>query len=278
MGLFSEQKKKGMRYFLYIAYDGTDFLGWQSQPEGRTVQGELEQRLSTMLRHPISITGAGRTDTGVHASRMVCHLDLDLSGREMEEMTYRLRRFLPPDIALLEVRRVTADAHVRFDAISRRYGYHVRTTASPFTRKYCTLVPESLDFEAMNQAATYLIGEHDFTTFSKKHSQVKTHNCIVTEAKWERDRSFGECCYTFHITANRFLRNMVRGIVGTLFEVGRGKMYPSDFGDLLAARDRSLCGSSAPSEGLFLEEVTYPESIFLSDAGPEAPLQDTPKE
>ena len=267
-----------MRYFLYIAYDGTDFLGWQSQPEGRTVQGELEQRLSTMLRHPISITGAGRTDTGVHASLMVCHLDLDLPGREMEEMVYRLRRFLPHDIALLEVRRVTADAHARFDAISRRYGYHVRTTASPFTRKYCTLVPESLDFEAMNQAATYLIGEHDFTTFSKKHSQVRTHNCIVTEAKWKRDRSFGECCYTFHITANRFLRNMVRGIVGTLFEVGRGKMDPSAFRDLLTARDRSLCGSSAPSEGLFLEEVTYPESIFLSDTGPVAPHQDTPKE
>lgn len=254
-----------MRYFLYIAYDGTDFLGWQSQPEGRTVQGELELRLSTMLRRPISITGAGRTDTGVHAARMACHLDLDLSGKEMDQVTYRLRRFLPPDIALLDVRRVTADAHARFDAVSRRYGYHVRTEASPFTRKYCTLVPETLDFGAMNEAASHLIGEHDFTTFSKKHSQVKTHNCTVTEAKWERDSSFGECCYTFHITANRFLRNMVRGIVGTLFDVGRGRMEPSAFRDLLTARDRSLCGSSAPSEGLFLEEVTYPASIFELD-------------
>nr|WP_321776136.1 tRNA pseudouridine(38-40) synthase TruA [uncultured Porphyromonas sp.] len=254
-----------MRYFLYIAYDGTDFLGWQSQPEGRTVQGELEQRLSTMLRRPISITGAGRTDAGVHASQMVCHLNLDLSQGEMEQVTYRLRRFLPPDIALLEVRRVTEDAHARFDAVSRRYGYHVRTEASPFTRKYCTLIPETLDFEVMNEAASHLIGEHDFTTFSKKHSQVKTHICTVTEAKWERCSSCDECSYTFHIAANRFLRNMVRGIVGTLFEVGRGKMEPSAFGDLLTARDRSLCGSSAPSEGLFLEEVTYPASIFELD-------------
>ncbi|MDD7468292.1 MAG: tRNA pseudouridine(38-40) synthase TruA [Porphyromonas sp.] len=254
-----------MRYFLYIAYDGTDFLGWQSQPEGRTVQGELEQRLSTMLRRPISITGAGRTDAGVHASQMVCHLNLDLSQGEMEQVTYRLRRFLPPDIALLEVRRVTEDAHARFDAVSRRYGYHVRTEASPFTRKYCTLIPETLDFEVMNEAASHLIGEHDFTTFSKKHSQVKTHICTVTEAKWERCSSCDECSYTFHIAANRFLRNMVRGIVGTLFEVGRGKIEPSDFGDLLTARDRSLCGSSAPSEGLFLEEVTYPASIFELD-------------
>ena len=254
-----------MRYFLYIAYDGTDFLGWQSQPEGRTVQGELEQRLSTMLRRPISITGAGRTDAGGHASQMVCHLNLDLSQGEMEQVTYRLRRFLPPDIALLEVRRVTEDAHARFDAVSRRYGYHVRTEASPFTRKYCTLIPETLDFEVMNEAASHLIGEHDFTTFSKKHSQVKTHICTVTEAKWERCSSCDECSYTFHIAANRFLRNMVRGIVGTLFEVGRGKMEPSAFGDLLTARDRSLCGSSAPSEGLFLEEVTYPASIFELD-------------
>lgn len=254
-----------MRYFLYLAYDGTDFLGWQIQPAGRTVQGELEQRLSTMLRHPISITGAGRTDAGVHASQMVCHLNLDLSQGEMEQVTYRLRRFLPPDIALLEVRRVTEDAHARYDAVSRRYGYHVRTEASPFTRKYCTLIPETLDFVAMNEAASHLIGEQDFTTFSKKHSQVKTHICTVTEARWVRDSSFGECCYTFHITANRFLRNMVRGIVGTLFEVGRGKIEPSDFGDLLTARDRSLCGSSAPSEGLFLEEVTYPASIFELD-------------
>ena len=254
-----------MRYFLYLAYDGTDFLGWQIQPEGRTVQGELEQRLSTMLRRPISITGAGRTDTGVHAARMACHLDLDLSGDEMEQVTYRLRRFRPPDIALLEVRRVTEDAHARYDAVSRRYGYHVRTEASPFTRKYCTLVPETLDFAAMNEAASHLIGEHDFTTFSKKHSQVKTHICTVTEAKWERCSSCDECSYTFHIAANRFLRNMVRGIVGTLFEVGRGKIEPSDFGDLLTARDRSLCSSSAPSEGLFLEEVTYPASIFEFD-------------
>ena len=254
-----------MRYFLYLAYDGTDFLGWQIQPAGRTVQGELEQRLSTMLRRPISITGAGRTDAGVHASQMVCHLNLDLSLGEMEQVTYRLRRFLPPDIALLEVRRVTEDAHARYDAVSRRYGYHVRTKASPFTRKYCTLVPETLDFAAMNEAASHLIGEHDFTTFSKKHSQVKTHICTVTEARWVRDSSFGECCYAFHITANRILRNMVRGIVGTLFEVGRGRMEPSAFGDLLTARDRSLCGSSAPSEGLFLEEVTYPASIFEFD-------------
>lgn len=252
------------RYFLYLSYDGTDFLGWQSQPEGRTVQGELEQRLSTLLRRPISVVGAGRTDSGVHASQMVFHLDLEYPSEDPEELIFRLRRFLPSDIAIHGIRRVTEGAHARFDAVSRLYGYHVRTSPSPFTRKYCTLLPKGTDFEAMNRAARYLIGEHDFTTFSKTHSQVRTHLCTVTEAQWEREGE-EEGRYVFHIRANRFLRNMVRAIVGTLLEVGSGRITPEDFRDKLAAMDRSVCGTTAPSEGLFLEEVSYPEEIFVAD-------------
>lgn len=250
------------RYFLYLSYDGTDFLGWQTQPEGRTVQGELEQRLSTLLRRPISIAGAGRTDTGVHAGQMVCHLDLKTPEEDPEELVYRLRRFLPPDIAVSETLRVRDDAHARFDAVSRLYGYHVRTSPSPFTRKYCTLVPESTDFEAMNRASSHLLGTHDFTTFSKKHSQVRTHLCTVSEARWEREGEGDR--YVFHIRANRFLRNMVRATVGTLLEVGSGKISSEDFRDKLLSRDRSQCGTTAPSEGLFLEEVTYPEELFMA--------------
>lgn len=253
------------RYFLYLSYDGTDFLGWQTQPEGRTVQGELEQRLSTLLRRPISIVGAGRTDTGVHASQMVCHLDLDETSEDAQDLIYRLRRFLPPDIAVLEIRKVSEEAHARFGALSRLYGYHVRTSASPFTRRYCTIVARSTDFDAMNRAAGYLLGTHDFTTFSKKHSQVKTHFCTVTEATWQSEGEPEERRYVFHIRANRFLRNMVRAIVGTLFEVGSGKITPEDFRDKLSAMDRSLCGTTAPSEGLFLEEVTYPEELFMEE-------------
>lgn len=249
------------RYFLYLSYDGTDFLGWQRQPEGRTVQGVLEERLSTILRQPTTILGAGRTDTGVHARLMVCHLDLDMERDAAEELVFRLRRFLPPDISVSGIKPVSPDAHARYDATSRRYGYYVLTQTSPFLRRYRTLVPETLNFGAMNDAARCLIGRHDFTTFSKKHSQVKTHLCTVTEASWHLGRDPEE--WVFHITADRFLRNMVRSIVGTLFDVGRGRITPQDFEGKLAAMDRSLSGTSAPSEGLFLEEITYPGAIFI---------------
>lgn len=255
-----------MRYFLYIAYDGTDFLGWQRQPEGRTVQGVLEERLSTIARRPLEVVGAGRTDTGVHAREMVCHIDLNMEPKEVAGLCHRLRRFLPDDMALLGVRQVTPEAHARYDALSRRYLYRLRTDYSPFERRYSAITAQRLDFDAMNRAAESLLGEHDFTTFSKKHSQVRTHLCRVTEAAWEEGAEPGS--HLFHITADRFLRNMVRAIVGTLLEVGRGRMTPEEFVRCLDARDRSLAGTSAPAGGLFMEMVTYPEVLFV---GP--PLQ-----
>lgn len=248
------------RYFLTLGYAGGDFLGWQKQPSGRTVQGVLEEHLSTLLQQEISVTGAGRTDTGVHARWMACHADLTLAeGTTPADLVYRANRFLPPDIKLYGMYEVVPDAHARFSATERRYGYYVRTHPSPFGRELWVEVPE-LDFDAMNRAASALIGTHDFTTYSKKHSNVHTHICTVTEAEWAKECP-GE--WVFHIRSNRFLRNMVRAIVGTLMAVGRGRMSPDTPADILAKQDRSLCASSAPAEGLFLEYIGYPPELFV---------------
>ena len=250
------------RYFLTLAYKGTDFLGWQKQPSGRTVQGTLEEALTTILRRETPVTGAGRTDTGVHASRYVCHLDLDKTPEEARELVFRANRLLPRDIRLYDIREVRPEAHARFDALSRSYGYYVTRRATPFSYEEEVELPAAgLDFERMNLAARHLLGTHDFTTFSKGHTDVKTHLCTVSEAEWRALP--GEGRWVFRITANRFLRNMVRATVGTLFDVGRGKLSPEDFGEKLEARDRSLAGTSAPPQGLFLEEIAYPSDLYL---------------
>ncbi len=249
------------RYFLTLGYDGTDFLGWQSQPTGRTVQGVLEDRLSILLRQEIAVTGAGRTDAGVHARWMACHADFVLpEGVTPPDLLFRANRFLPPDITLYGLYPVKDDAHARFDATERRYGYYVRTCPSPFGRHLQVTVPE-LDFAAMNEAAAGLIGTHDFTTYSKKHSNVHTHLCTVSEAEWQRIGPGEE--WVFHISSNRFLRNMVRAIVGTLIEVGRGKISPEAPAHYLARQDRSLAATSAPAQGLFLEYIRYPLDLFV---------------
>ena len=252
----------GRRYFLTLAYKGTGFLGWQKQPSGRTVQGVLEEALATILRRETPVTGAGRTDTGVHASRYICHLDLDRTPEEARELVFRANRLLPRDLRLYDIREVRPGAHARFDALSRSYGYYVTRRATPFTYEEEVELPATgLDFDRMNAAAEYLLGTHDFTTFSKGHSDVRTHLCTVTEARWIERSEEGQ--WLFRITANRFLRNMVRATVGTLFEVGRGKLSPEGFRERLEARDRSLAGTSAPPQGLFLEEIVYPEGIYL---------------
>ena len=249
------------RYFLTLGYKGTGYLGWQRQQSGRTVQGVLEDHLSVMLGRPVPVTGAGRTDTGVHAARQVCHIDLGMAPGEARDLLFRANRFLPPDLRLFDIREVRSDAHARFDAVSRTYLYRVSRQPTPFDYELVTPIPASgLDFDRMNVAAAALPGEREFTTFSKTGTDVRTDLCRVTEAVWLET---GEGRWAFRITANRFLRNMVRAIVGTLFDVGRGKMTPEDFAARLAARDRRLAASSAPARGLFLAEIEYPEALFL---------------
>lgn len=249
------------RFLIELQYDGTDFVGWQEQPNGRTVQGELQERLSTILRTPIKIVGAGRTDTGVHATSMIAHLDVSQElGERLPDAIYRLNRFLPPDIFVLRLQRVAPDFHARFSATSRSYGYYITLYPSPFRRKYHTLVTTPLDFEQMNEAARKLLGQHDFSSFSKKHSDVTNHLCTVTQAEWQ-EHCEGE--WVFRITANRFLRSMVRALVGTLFEVGTGHLTPEEFATILEQADDQYPFNTAPATGLRLESVTYPPHLLL---------------
>lgn len=249
------------RYFIDLSYDGTDFYGWQIQPGTRTVQGEIERTLSTIARRDVGVTGAGRTDTGVHARHMIAHVDLPFGLSDMEELIFRANRLIGSDIALHSVREVTLEGHARFSALSRTYRYYVSRVANPFMRKYQTFLPtEGLDFELMNTAAQALVGRQDFTTFSKKHSNVFTHICDVRHAEWHKVDADH---YYFEITADRFLRNMVRSTVGTLLEVGRGKISPTEFWERLYAQDRTQAGNTAPAQGLFLEKIVYPTDIYI---------------
>ena len=247
------------RYFIYFSYDGAAYHGWQAQPNAVTVQQVLEEALATLMRRPIPLMGAGRTDAGVNAACMVAHGDFP---REIDEqqLVYKLNRILPPDIAVSGVRRVKDDAHARFDALSRRYNYHVVTAKSPFARRYACRVMPGVDFDAMNRAAEILYEYSDFTSFSKLHTDVKTNNCKVTHAAWRR---VGEHEWVFEIEADRFLRNMVRAIVGTLLLVGRGKMTLDGFRAVIENKARGEAGDSAMGEALFLVEVKYPDDIFL---------------
>lgn len=258
----TERAEGVARYLITIAYDGRAFQGWQVQPEGRTVQGTLEHCLSVMLQQPFSITGAGRTDTGVHAKAMTAHFDFPKEEEQrLVELIFRLNRFLPPEVRVTALRRVREDFHARFSAVARQYGYYITLQDSPFERCFYTRIAWELDFERMNEAAQYLLGRHDFTTFSKGNSDVHTHICEVSRAEWVPcDSEQGH--YKLVYVSNRFLRNMVRATVGTLFEVGRGRITPEEFRQRLMAQDRSLAGTSAPSEGLFLEHVTYPEELL----------------
>lgn len=247
------------RYFIYLSYDGSNYHGWQIQPNAATVQETLEKALTLLMRQPVEITGAGRTDTGVNASTMVAHADFP-GEIDCKQTVYRLNRMLPPDIAIHSIKAVTETAHARFDALSRRYRYHISTAKNPFTRRYSCRVTGELDFEAMNSAAATLPEYTDFTSFSKLHTDTKTNNCKVTKAQWVQT-SASE--WYFEIEADRFLRNMVRAIVGTLLMVGRGKISVEGFREIIEKKQRSEAGDSALAQALFLEEVKYPENIFL---------------
>ena len=249
-----------MRYFITLAYDGTDFHGSQTQPNGNTVQAELEAALATILRDPVPVTFAGRTDAGVHAEKMVAHFDFENEKMVNDKMVNRLNGLLPDSIAVSAIKRVTEEAHARFDATSRTYRYRITTRKDPFTFRTHTRVAPGLDFGAMNDAAQLLLGQQDFAAFCRTHTDVKTTICDVREARWiveNEDEAY------FVITADRFLRNMVRAVVGTLFEVGKHKMTKAQFGEVIASHDRCQAGHSAPAEGLSLVEITYPQNIYL---------------
>lgn len=250
------------RYFIYLGYDGTNYHGWQVQPNGASVQEELQRALSVLMRRPMEVVGAGRTDAGVHARLMVAHVDFD-APIDTLRMTDKLNRLLPPDIAVYRIRRVTDDAHARFNATYRRYQYHLVTSKNPFRRHYAWRVFQSLDFEAMNRAASVLFEYTDFTSFSKLHTDVKTNNCRIMHARWER---LSDDEWVFTIQADRFLRNMVRAVVGTLVEVGRGKLSIEGFRQVIEAKDRCSAGTSVPGNALFLVDVGYPEHLFLDAA------------
>lgn len=249
-----------MRYFIWLSYIGTAYCGWQRQPNGMSVQQRVEEALATVLRRPTPLTGAGRTDAGVHARRMAAHLDTDVPIDDPAGLVGRLNRLLPPDIAVWSLDAVRPDAHARFSATARTYEYTVTGVKDPFAPPAVhRMVLRGVDFEAMNRAATTLLDYRDFTSFSKLHTDVKTNLCHVTRAEWRRqgDR------WTFTITADRFLRNMVRAVVGTLFQVGKGRLSVEDFAAVIEAKDRGRAGSSAPGHALYLEAVGYPEELYL---------------
>ena len=252
-----------MRYFITLSYDGTNYSGWQTQPDATTVQETIEQALTLVARspEPIAILGAGRTDAGVHARGMVAHVDLPMSPDEARQLIYRTDRYLPHDIALYDIRPVREEAHARFSATSRTYRYYVTLRKDPFQEARMLRLYFPLDFDRMNEAAGRLKDFTDFTSFSKLHTDVKTNNCRVTEAYWQPGAHDGEWIFT--ITADRFLRNMVRAIVGTLLQVGKGRLSPEDFAAIIESKDRGRAAASAPAHALYLEHVAYPPSIYL---------------
>lgn len=247
------------RYFVYFSYDGAAYHGWQVQPNAVTVQQVMEEALAKLMRVPVPLVGAGRTDAGVNASCMVAHADFP-NEIDVQQLIYKLNKILPPDIAVSNIRRVKDDAHARFDALARRYRYRVVTAKSPFVRRYACRVMQDIDFDAMNAAARLLYEYTDFTSFSKLHTDVKTNNCKVTYAAWHK---VGENEWVFEIEADRFLRNMVRAIVGTLLLVGRGKMTIDGFRAVIEKKARGEAGDSAMGEALFLVNVEYPSHLFI---------------
>ncbi len=234
-----------------MAYDGSDYHGWQIQPNGKTVQQIMEHSLSTLLHEEISVTGAGRTDTGVHASFFVAHFDT--RNPQPEQFVFKLNRFLPHDIVVHKIIPVPDNWHARFSATYRTYHYHISTIKPLFTRKYSHHMFGSLDVIAITQCCQIIKETTDFTSFSKLHTDVKTNNCKVMTADWQEV----ENGYLFEIKADRFLRNMVRSLVGTLLDVGQGKLSIEQFRDIVDARDRSKAGQSAPAQGLFLVDIGY---------------------
>ncbi len=251
-----------MRYFIQFSYFGKAYHGWQNQPNAITVQEVLEKALSTLLRQKVEVVGAGRTDTGVHAKEMFAHFDFD-PIEDTAQLVYRLNAFLPEDIAVQDIHRMVPGAHARFDAVERSYEYWLVREKNPFYFDHAHVVTYPLDMVAMNQAALKLLEHTDFECFSKSNTDVKTFNCDVRHTVWEAR----EDKWVFTITADRFLRNMVRAIVGTLLDVGMGKTALGDIDAILSSKDRGEAGVSVPAKGLYLTKVLYPKELFDEQKG-----------
>ena len=243
-----------MRYKLTLSYSGAEFCGWQIQPNSPSVQETLQKALSTLIGETVTVTGAGRTDTGVNAIGYVAHFDCSVAV-DTAALTYKINAILPNAIVVHRIELTEPDFHARFDARRREYTYYIHRTKDPFSRQYSHLCtwPE-LDMEKMNLAAQHLLGTHDFSCFEKTGTDNKTSICTVFEAYWKMD---DENHWSFHIAADRFLRHMVRAIVGTLLEVGRGKRSPDSMETLLASHDRCAAGESVPGHALFLSGLDY---------------------
>jgi tRNA pseudouridine38-40 synthase len=247
-----------VRYFLDIAYNGKNYFGWQRQPNAISVQEVLEEALSLLLGTAISVTGAGRTDTGVHARQLMVHFDFE-EITDGEHLMYRLNSYLPKDIAVKELFRVRDDAHARFDATAREYEYWISLKKDPFLEGLAYYTHAVPDLEKMNQAAEILFDYVDFQCFSRSKTDVKTYHCSIKKAHWSRKNDV----LIFTVSADRFLRNMVRAIVGTLLEIGYGKLNLLDFHAILKSKDRSNAGASAPAHGLYLTKVNYPPNLKM---------------
>lgn len=249
-----------MRYFFDISYKGTEFHGWQIQPNANTVQQEINLALQTIFQNEIETVGSGRTDTGVHAKMQVFHADL-ASQIDTNSVAQKLNGVLPKGIVVNNIRPVNADTHARFDAISRSYEYHLAFQRSPFAIDEFWFVPKPPEPRIINKACTLLLGEHDFTSFSKVKTDVTHFRCTIFEAKWQQNKEKA----VFYISANRFLRGMVRTMVGTLLLLGQGKISFDEFVEILEAKDRKVAGQSVPPQGLYLCDVRYPDTIYLSN-------------
>lgn len=247
-----------MRYFIEIAYNGKNYFGWQRQPKQMSVQQVIEESLSTLLREDIKITGAGRTDAGVHAKQLFAHFDFEAIN-DTKALVFRINSFLPKDISVINIFQVKDNAHARFDAVAREYEYVISLRKDPFSQYFAYQLNKIPDVDLMNKTAELLFNHIDFQCFSRSKTDVKTYNCVISKARWELiDNKL-----TFTISADRFLRNMVRAIVGTLLDVGFGKTSAEDFQAILNSKNRSKAGASAPAHGLYLTKVKYPEEIFL---------------
>ena len=247
------------RYFLDFSYLGDAYHGWQRQPNVTSVQQVIEEALFTTTKKETLVFGAGRTDTGVHAKQMIAHFDAELDGKKEKQLVYQLNSYLPRDIAVKHLFKVSNNAHARFDATERSYEYRLCTEKDPFEAHRHYHIRSIPDIELMNQAAKILFEYEDFECFSKTKTDVKTFLCKIKHAQWTAKGSH----YVFNISADRFLRNMVRAIVGTLLEIGLKKQDLNDFRKIIESKNRSEAGLSVPAKGLFLTKITYPKSIFL---------------
>jgi tRNA pseudouridine38-40 synthase len=248
------------RYFIKLAFKGTEYHGWQIQPNSLTIQEVMNNALTTILREKINVIGAGRTDTGVHASCFYGHFDLQEKDIEdKNHVVFKLNTFLPKDIAVYDILPVKNKAHSRFDALSRTYRYYLTKIKNPFKREYSYFLYHKVDVRKMNEACAILFEYSDFTSFSKSNTQVKTNLCDIYYAEWAEDSEE----IRFTIQANRFLRNMVRAIVGTMLDVGRDKLSLNEFRQIIESKNRSKAGYSVPPNGLFLENIEYPSHIFI---------------